>query len=279
MNIALRAQLSWARMRGLRTDDKGYVEALETNLWRPMHAASRAACEQGSGDGLRHRMRALHSSSALVVNFFDYWSSADPTPLAIALGTRDEITSIEFESQQQTGLPGNPPNLDVCIALASGHTLAIQSRFGEWLDRKNQAKEPLRPKYFEPDGAVWNAAGLPKCQQVAEALRDRRLHFRHLDATQLLEHALALAKCRGRAFSLMYLYYEWDVPQSALHHEELEQFAASVDTELGFHWLTYQDAFARLLTAAGPADENYVSYLAHRYFAHFVVPHRLRSRT
>ena len=31
-------------------------------------------------------MRALHSSSALAVNFFDYWTNKDKSPLLSALG-------------------------------------------------------------------------------------------------------------------------------------------------------------------------------------------------
>jgi hypothetical protein len=42
----------------------------------------RAAFENDSGSELEQKMRAIHSSSTLAVNFFKFWITADCAPLA-----------------------------------------------------------------------------------------------------------------------------------------------------------------------------------------------------
>lgn len=44
------------------------------------------------------KMKALHSSAALAVNFFDYWTNGSPDLLLTALGLEIAPTSIEFEA-------------------------------------------------------------------------------------------------------------------------------------------------------------------------------------
>ena len=195
-------QRAWAEATGRRPDRQGYLENVESNLWRPMCERSRNAFQQGSGAELKRKMRALHSSSALAVNFFEYWMDTDPLPLQQALGLDSSIQAIAFEAQHQTGLEGIPPNLDVCISLASGQSVAIESKFCEWLTRKSATKEQFKAKYF-PDGkALWGAQGLSHCQALAEDMRRKRDHFTYLDAPQLLKHALGLATQLGRRFQL-----------------------------------------------------------------------------
>ena len=77
------AQMAWARSQGLSIDDKGYVDDVEANLWKPLSAHARAAFERGAGSELQSHMKALHSSSALVANFFDYWTDRDKAPLCL----------------------------------------------------------------------------------------------------------------------------------------------------------------------------------------------------
>ena len=46
-------------------------------------------------------MRALHSSSALAVNFFDYWTDRDKTPILSALGI-DSEAGIHWTSKRNS---------------------------------------------------------------------------------------------------------------------------------------------------------------------------------
>src|SRR6185312_1674266 len=93
-SMILESQQSWARAAGKYADARGYCAVLADNLRRPLRAPLRAAFANGGGSELKNKMRALHSSSALAVNFFDYWTIANSRPLARALGLDSAVTSI-----------------------------------------------------------------------------------------------------------------------------------------------------------------------------------------
>jgi hypothetical protein len=262
----LRSQQTWARATGRTPKSNGYFDTVEANLWRPLSEQSRAAFEKGGGKELQTKMLALHSSSALAVNFFEYWTSADCMPLVDALSLDSPMTSVIFEAQYPTGLKGIPPNLDVCIRLASGHTVAIESKFCEWLGRKSPNKENFKPKYFPAKSSLWTCLGLPKCQDLATDIRDRREHFIHLDVPQLLKHALGLTTTLDARFDLYYVYFDWPGPESAKHRAEITRFSERVGLELRFKAFSYQDLFARVRASKG-VNPSYVSYLQQRYFA------------
>ena len=107
----LRKQLNWATTAGMKPDQHGYLGNYESNLFKPLNRRSKEAFNRGSGSELRDRptgpakMRALHSSSALAVNFFDAWVDTDARPLIGISGLEAERVSIRFEKQYPTGLP------------------------------------------------------------------------------------------------------------------------------------------------------------------------------
>lgn len=260
----LERQREWAKATGRVPDRQGYLDTVDSNLWRPMCDRSRNAFQNGSGGELERKMRALHSSSALAVNFFEYWVDADRLPLRQVLGLDSGIQSIAFEAQHHTGLEGNPPNLDVCLSLESGHTVAIESKFCEWLTRKPAAKEHFKPKYFPSGAGLWAARNLPQCQVLAEDIRSKREHFSYLDAPQLLKHALGLATQLGQRFDLLYLYFDWPGPESQKHQGEVAHFAKRVGSELRFRAFTYQEMFLQL--ESKNVERSYLAYLRARYF-------------
>lgn len=225
----LNRQRRWAFSTGLNPDYRGYLSTVEDNLFQPLSESTRRAFEQGSGSELLDtpsrpaKMKALHSSSALAVNVFDNWVERDKGPLQRALGLEREITSIAFEGQYPTGLLGNPPNLDVVLELADGHIIGIESKFSEWMTPKPKGKEPFKDKYFPEGEGLWAARGLPRCQALAEGMRDGRETFRYLDVAQLLKHALGLATQLGEGFSLFYIYYDWPGKASNVHRDEVER--------------------------------------------------------
>jgi hypothetical protein len=114
-------QERWAATQGQAVDARGYLKTVELNLREPLSAKAGAAFAAGDGGELTDsrsrpaKMRALHSSSALAVNVFDFWTTHDPTPLAEALQLEHPIVDVGFECKLSTGLPGNPPNLDVVL--------------------------------------------------------------------------------------------------------------------------------------------------------------------
>jgi hypothetical protein len=268
----LRMQRSWAVSRGLKPDTRGYLADVAANLFRPLSATTLAAFEEGGGSELKDRarapakMKALHSSAVLAVNFFDYWADRDCAPLLQALGIDEPSPGpLRFEAKLPTGLTGNPPNLDVLFELESGVLIGIESKFTEWLGRKRQGRELFKPKYFENGAELWVRNGLPRCQSLVADLVSGATMYRTLDVAQLLKHALGLAVNSAASFTLYYLYYDLPCPASKTHREELWAFAERVGAELRFEALTYQELFQRL-SVSGRADQDYLAYLESRYF-------------
>ncbi len=259
-----KSQQNWARSKGIPFDFKGYVREVEANLWKPLSARARQGFERGAGSELTGRMKALHSSSALVANFFDYWTDKDKTPLLSALGIDANCAeSLEFEAQFPTGLKGTPPHLDVAITLSSGAVVAVESKFTEYLVRSTKVESRFKSSYFPSAGGLWAGAGLPICQVFAEELHGQLHRFEYLDPYQLLKHVLGLAK--HDQFSLYYLYYDCPGKRSEAHKKEIWGFANRVGEEIRFKSLTYQKAYGRLC-ASNQADSEYLDYLEARYF-------------
>jgi Restriction Endonuclease associating with ARP len=276
-----RRQRRWADAAGVRSDASGYVPHLEDNLRVALSMGARSAFVGGPELQPRRRrppkLLALHSSAALVANVFDHFSERDRAPLAAAFGLQGRIVRLCFEAQFPTGLPGQPPAVDVALVLDFGEQVAVESKFSEWLVRRPRHKAIFKPKYFPAGRGVWAEYGLPRCQALAEELQARTERFKHLHAAQLLKHALGLAAwAAGEArstptrsspsFALCYLYYDWPGRESAVHRAELERFTARVAGELRFSGLTYQALYRRLRDTSG-IDRAYVDYLKARYFA------------
>ena len=75
-------------------------------------------------------MRALHSSSALAANLFDYWTERDKSPLLAALGVDAKgETSLDFEARFPTGLGGTPPHFDMAMRRSTGFVVAVEAKF------------------------------------------------------------------------------------------------------------------------------------------------------
>jgi hypothetical protein len=267
----LTQQSRWAVKRGLETDLKGYVASPDLNLHRPLSASALADFARGSGNELRDgpgrpaKMRATHSSSALVVNVFDYWAQS-PERVLSALGLPPGAASVVFEAQFDTGLDGNPPNLDLCVRRVDGRIIGIESKFTEWMVPKAAGKEFFKARYFPDDGKLWAAHGLQGSQQLAQRIHRREQHFRYLDAPQLLKHALGMANS-GHPFELFYLYYEADASEADMHRAEIQAFGTAVAGDFPFHVGTYQEVYERIRTLAAECDAAYLAYLDTRYFS------------
>lgn len=268
----LRMQRSWAHSQGLEPDTRGYLAEVADNLFQPLSAAALAAFEEGGGAELKDKphapakMKALHSSAVLAVNFFDYWTDRDCVALLEALGIHEPLAAPpRFEAKVPTGLTGNPPNLDVLLKLESGALIGIESKFTEWLSRKRSGRELFKPKYFEDGAELWSRHGLPRCQSLVADLVSGAEIYRALDVAQLLKHALGLAVNSASSFALYYLYYDLPCPASDTHRKEVAAFGERVGAELRFEALTYQELFRRLC-ASGCGDADYLAYLEARYF-------------
>jgi hypothetical protein len=255
-------QAAWVSTFG-PLDALGYAESLEANLCSTLSMATRREFARGSGSELSRKMRAPHSSSALVCNVFDHWRSHDTVPLQKALRLPEDILAITFEAQYHTGLRGTPPNVDVVLTLANGRVAAFESKFLEPYSTRSVAK-PLEAVYLPGGCGLWARRGLSACQTLAESLRTES-PFSVLDVKQLLKHALGLAREFGNCFSLGYLWYELDTPLGAGHRDEIFRFAERVGSELGFVAMSYQELIRRLGAVVGSGDQAYLEYLSRRY--------------
>lgn len=265
-------QRKWAESADLAPDERGYLERVADNLWKPLSPRTKSAFDKGSGSELQDspsrpaKMKALHSSSALAVNFFDSWVDKDASALRQVLDLDYEIASIAFEAQYPTGLTGNPPNLDVALQLVNGNIIAIESKFSEWLTPKSRNKAPFKSKYFPEGKGLWQANNLTHSQELAASMSRGNTAFHYLDAAQLLKHALGLATQFGDQFSLYYAYYDWPGPESETHRGEIDHFANAVGSELRFRAISYQTLFVSL-SNLDSVDKPYRQYLRDRYFS------------
>ncbi|MBU4449141.1 MAG: hypothetical protein KKD99_11180, partial [Proteobacteria bacterium] len=214
--------------------------------------------------GERGKMQALHSSSALVCNVFEYWRDRDKSVLAAGLGLPVGIVRIEFERKFPTGLPGNPPHLDIVLTLANGSILAVESKLLEpYGGRRTQG---FKRKYFASDPGLWARFGYLHCQELASRLDSGEVVFRWFYAAQMLKHILGLA-ASGFPWELLYLWYEAPGPGASEHATEAAEFArvATAD-EIVFRSISYQKLFAVIRRLAGKSESAYLAYLDGRYF-------------
>ena len=262
-------QRAWATENGVPFDSRGYVDDVEMNLRTPLSAAAQEAYERGARSELARHMRALHSSSALVVNLFDYWSCRDKDPLLSALGISGKVADrLEFEARFPTGLGGTPPHLDVVIWLSSGEAIAVESKFTEHLVRSTKGKSCFEPSYFPEQRGLWEEKGMPASQLFAEELNAGLHRFEFLDPWQLLKHALGLANILGQAFRLVYLYYDSPGERAQQHWREVQRFADAVRDGFIFEPVAYQTVYQHLTTFEDTdlGYLDYIDYLGTRYF-------------
>jgi hypothetical protein len=263
-------QQSWAIEHCIAIDEDGYCRSTNDNLFQPLSEDSRRDLESGDGselgkDGRRGKIQALHSSSALVCNFFDYWRAGNLKPLAEALGISIELSGLAFERKFPTGLRGTHPNLDVVLYGRDGEVFAIESKFTEWM-HKPAGKAAFSPSYFPEGRSLWRECGLDGCQKLSKDLHDDRVQFKQLNAAQLLKHILGLGRCQG-PWKLFCLWYGPPDTMTDKHAGELKLFSEQIgDDESKFEAVTYQGFFARLCKSVNSDNAMWRSYMRNRYF-------------
>jgi hypothetical protein len=210
-------------------------------------------------------MKALHSSSALAVNVFDFWSERPRDPLCRVLGLSAAILGLDFEVKCPTGLGGTPPNLDLVLTLADGSIVGIESKYTEWMVPKKAMASALKAKYFDDARGMWRRVGLDASQRMAENIRGGTETFTWLNAPQLLKHSLGLGTQHKSNFALTYLFYDGPGDTGNDHRTELKRFAEHVGSELRFRWMSYQDLLRDLVATNKDEMRRYRGYLKTRY--------------
>lgn len=312
-------QQSWAKRKGFEVvggtipnrGEKNYLNNLSDNLFEDLTEESIKCYRSGDGNETKDsktrlaKMKALHSSSAIVVNLFQYWQGKDVCPIlnACKLTSRTNkagylIKNIGSDSPQEIPVIPSPlnyeikfeeqfeicadksqfphsPNIDVVI-----HTplsdIAIESKFTEpYGSRKH---EGLKQKYVE-NVSFWD--GLPNLYELAKEISPDNAKFQYLDAAQLIKHILGLKNncdkynfCHnpksGRFlrhnFRLLYLWYDVIGKDGVEHRKEIEQFAEIAQRDnVKFSHVTYQEVIMKLSKEFYDGNEDYLNYITDRY--------------
>jgi hypothetical protein len=277
-------QIEWARNHGISLigsqSDRGrhsYVRHLSLNLFQPLLDDVRAAFMTGDGSelgasDLPGKMQAVHSSSALGVNVFQYWLALSEVPvIAAACGLcspdSDAPSGLRFEAKYPVNDAFRThPNIDVVIdnrADAQIQALAIECKFSEAYG--NYVHGGIKDRYLKECGALWE--DIPHLRELADSIFPDDAQFKHLHAAQLIKHILGLKRALGHdRFRLLYLWYDVPGEEGSRHRQEVDRFAGTAKSDgIMFHSLTYQELICRMARKLRSRHEAYIRYLTERY--------------
>ena len=275
-------QIEWARNRGIHlTGSRGsrglevYTTTLEDNLFQPLSEATREELSGGDGGELKSapgqpaKIQALHSSSALGVNVFDYWrGKKDLSILTAACGLtaagHEVAGEIRFEQKFSIDVRFRyAPNLDVLIYPQSSTYAAfgIECKFTEPYSSRGHGG--LDSKYLGND-AAWQH--LSHTRELAQKISPIDTGFKHLHAAQLIKHILGLNRRFGhRRYRLLYLWYDALGEPGSKQRQEIDAFSAIARADgVIFHQTSYQELILRLAKHR-ESHPDYLAYLTGRY--------------
>ena len=277
-------QQIWAKSQGINLigskGDRGkkiYTTALNENLFLPMNSTVKQAFDEGDGnelnqyDGFPAKMQALHSSSALAVNVFQYWMTKNISTIASACGLckKDNTSpkSISFEKKFEINKNFKfSPNIDVVIENSINFNFkvfAIEWKFTE--PYSTMGHTGLKEKYISLE-SIWD--DIPNIYQLAQRISPNDNDFNFFHPAQLIKHILGLKRKYGKnGFRLLYLWYDTPGEECFRHKEEIEKFTKICkDDGVKFHSISYQELILRLRKDCLDEHGEYINYLSNRYF-------------
>jgi hypothetical protein len=276
----LSKQIEWARNRGIdligSEVDRGrpaYTRNLEDNLFEPLAPNTEQSFREGDGNeiaGNPAKMQAVHSSSALAVNIFQYWNSVSEVPqIARACGLCHRTTKISKNISFEVKYPIDErfrysPNIDVVIENDSNATYkvyAVESKFTEAYGGFGHSG--VKKKYLELD--IWEE--VPNLCELATSISPDDARFQYLHAAQLIKHILGLKRVYGKEhFRLLYLWYDALGKEGAKHQEEIDTFLETAKSDgILVHELSYQKLTAKLADEYRLSHKEYIEYTTGRY--------------
>jgi len=279
----LAKQTSWAKNQGLdligskvTRGRPAYTLNHNENLFQPLLPEVKKSFAAGDGSelnysGLPGKMQAIHSSSALGVNVFQYWKTISAVPvIAAACGfcRRGSKVSIDIHFEKKYPINdhfGFHPNIDIVIhnkPEARIQRFAIECKFSEAYGAHKHGG--LKQKYLNC-GDIWD--DIPKLRAFAQRICPNDKEFNHLHSAQLIKHILALKRKFGLGgFRLLYLWYNVLGEQGKYHQDEVKEFANVAKKDgIKFHSLTYQELINTLANQFRSGHYEYVRYLTERY--------------
>ncbi len=279
----LSKQTAWAINSSINlTGSKGkrgrpaYTCDLNQNLFQPLLQDVRKSFADGDGGELGStefpgKMQAVHSSSALGVNIFQYWKSIQAVPVIAAQCGFCRVGSqvsrnIHFEEKYPINDSfGYHPNIDVIIhnePSAKIKRFAIECKFSEAYGAQKHGG--LKRKCLTLDD-LW--ADIPVLRRFAECISPSNNEFIHLHSAQLVKHVLGLKRQFGKTgFRLLYLWYDILGGEGKRHRDEVLKFSELAKTDgIKFHSLTYQELIVNLAMKLRAEHPDYIRYVTDRY--------------
>ena len=280
----LAKQVQWALNRGIELiGSKGqrgrlaYTMEVNQNLFEPLMRDVRECFEKGDGGEINGsqdspaKMQAVHSSSALGVNIFQYWQKINQVSLiAAACGFCRKGSNVSRKIVFEDKCPIDnkfrfAPNIDVVIYNSDSSKLkrfAIECKFSEaYISRRHPG---IKLQYISL-GEIWK--DIPSIYNLAESICPDDKKFLYLHPAQLIKHILGLKKAFGKeGFRLLYLWYDVLGEEGTVHRKEIEAFSDLARSDgVKFHALSYQELIAKLSNEYRSDHEKYIKYISGRY--------------
>lgn len=278
-------QIQWAKNNDKpligSKGDRGrptYTHDLNQNLFEPLLEENQTRFEDGNGQEILGtqenpaKMQALHSSSAIAVNLFQYWQKRGMiSEIAAACGfcrqQSDYSEHLVFEEKHR--IKPNfiiPPNIDVVIhnkVPAPYELFAVECKFSEAYG--GRAHGGLKSKYLD-EKSLWT--DLSALERLANEINPDDHRYTYLHAAQLIKHILGLKTSVGKEkIKLLYLWYDVLGKDGAVHREEVEDFTKIAESDgVRFHAMTYQELINILDRYYRDDHPEYIKYLTERYF-------------
>jgi len=276
-------QTQWALNHGIplvgSKGDRGrpaYTSDLNLNLFEPLTLDTRKNFEQGDGgeiNGNPAKMQAVHSSSALGVNVFQYWQNIQQIPvIAAACGFcrkgNNVSEKIVFEDKYpiDDNLKKFPlaPNIDVAFHNADSaqfKRFAVECKFSEAYS--SQKHSGLKPAYLELI-QLWS--DIPNLYDFAKSICPDENYF-YLHSAQLIKHILGLKRKFGKnSFRLLYLWYDVLGKEGAVHRDEIEKFSEIAKADgIYFKAMSFQELILIMSKKYRQEHASYIKYLSERY--------------
>ena len=277
-------QIQWAKNNNIpligSKGERGratYTLDLSQNLFEPLLEENQKQFVSGNGQEVLSslespaKMQALHSSSALGVNVFQYWQKRGLIKeIASACGFcnfgSNYSERIVFEDKYSINTKFViPPHIDVVFrnSESSPYKLfAVECKFSEAYG--GRVHGGLKSKYLADENPWTDLSALKK---LATEINPDDKRYSYLHTAQLIKHILGLKASVGtKGFKLLYLWYDVLGNQGTKHRAEVEDFTNIAKSDgINFHGMTYQELITILDRRYRTEHTEYIKYLTDRY--------------
>lgn len=278
-------QVIWAMNRGIELTGsrgsrgrKAYTRHLDQNLFKPLLPEIRDSFLAGDGGeilgnpGSPAKMQAVHSSSAIGVNLFQYWQQIGQVPvIATACGFcyrgNNTAEKIVFEDKYPIDSRFSfAPNIDVVFhnnPEGKYQRFAVECKFSEAYGGHKHGG--LKPAYLQLED-LW--LDIPQLKELALTISPDDTAFSYLHPSQLIKHVLGLKNAFGKdGFRLLYLWYDVLGKEGYDHRLEISRFADIAKADgIKFHSLSYQELIGKLVQDHRTKHPEYIAYISERYW-------------